>query len=283
MKKEIITVPVQLEAVKLLTDVTYAQPVSWFDQSFRPLKMDLLMPKHGQGHAPLPLIVWICGGGFVTMDKDIWVPEMIEYARRGFVVASIEYRTSNEAPFPAQIQDVKAAIRYLRAHAAMFCIDPDRVAVMGESAGGHLASMAGVTGNIRDYDVGEYLQESSAVQAVVDIYGVVDVWSSSPQPEPSYMTMLLGAPAETVPEKAREASPLYRVDAHTPPFMILHGTEDDMVDPEQSDRLARALEENGVPCTYVVLQGARHGDDAFYQAEVKERVVKFLHSVWGEK
>ena len=83
MKKEIITVPVQLESVKLLTDVTYAQPASWFDQSFRPLKMDLLMPKHGQGHAPLPLIVWICGGGFVTMDKDIWVPEMIEYARRG--------------------------------------------------------------------------------------------------------------------------------------------------------------------------------------------------------
>ena len=97
------------------------------------------------------------------------------------------------------------------------------------------------------------------------------------------MTMLLGAPAETVPEKAREASPLYWVDAHTPPFMILHGTEDDMVNPEQSDRLARALEENGVPCTYVVLQGAHHGDDAFYQAEVKERVVRFLHSIWGEK
>ena len=105
-QKEILTLPVTQEVWKLLTDVTYAQVPFWFDQSWRPLKLDLLLPKHQENHKPLPLFVWVCGGGFTVMDKDIWVPELIDIARSGFVVASVQYRTSNEAPFPAAIEDV---------------------------------------------------------------------------------------------------------------------------------------------------------------------------------
>lgn len=278
-QKETFTLPVTQEVWKLLTDVTYAQVPYWFDQSWRPLKLDLLLPKHQENHKPLPLFVWLCGGGFTVMDKDIWVPELIDIARSGFVVASVQYRTSNEAPFPAAIEDVKAAIRFLRAHAEQFCIDPEKVAIGGESAGGHLACMAGVTGQDPMYDKGDYLPYSSAVQAVVDVYGLVDVTTCLRGPEPDFTTMMLGAQPQDVPEKTREASPLLRVHPGCPPFFILHGDKDDMVDPDQSERLAKALEENGVPFEYLVLQGAGHGDDAFYQPACKERVIQFLHRV----
>ena len=142
-----------------------------------------------------------------------------------------------------------------------------------------MACMAGVTGQYASYDKGEYLSYSSAVQAVVDYYGVVDVTARRPAPEPNFMTMLLGAPAVSVPEKAKKASPLFMVHKECPPFLVLHGDKDDMVDPDQSERLVKALEEHGVPYEYLVLQGAGHGDDAFYQAACKERVIRFLHRV----
>lgn len=279
MKQEVLSLPISRESVKLLTDITYSQESFWFGQTYRPLKLNLLMPKYSRDHQPQPLLIWICGGGFVAVDKDVWMPEMVYYARRGFVVASIQYRTSNEAPFPAPIQDIKSAIRYLRAHAGKFCINPEKVAVMGESAGGHLAALAGVTGTTRKFDCGENLDMSSAVQAVVDIYGVSDISSMPPTEEPNYMTMLLNSPVNQALELAREASPLQWVDSETPPFFIMHGALDDMVPMEQSEKLADALEKNGVDYEFVVLKNAGHGADNFYQDVLKERVVRFLKQV----
>ena len=122
------------------------------------------MPKHRNENEKLPLLIWLCGGAFQVMDPDVWIPQWTEFARKGSVVASVEYRTANEAPFPAALEDVKAAIRFLRANASCFGVDPEKVFVGGESAGGCLACLAGVYGKERRYDVGEYLEYSSQIQ-----------------------------------------------------------------------------------------------------------------------
>ena len=172
MKKE-IRIPITQEAITLVPNVVYKMERFWYDMTLRPMKMSVLMPKHWQEHKPQPLVLWLCGGGFQVMDENIWIPQMIDFARAGFTVASVEYRTAHTAPFPAELVDVKAAIRYLRAHKEEFCFDGEHIFVMGESAGGAIASEAGLITDPQ-YDVGEYLEESSAVTGVVDFYGVVD-------------------------------------------------------------------------------------------------------------
>lgn len=123
------------------TDITFAQVDSWYGHCRRDLKMDLIYPEDSTGKV-YPCIVWICGGGWLRLDKSAHLAYLSRLAERGFAVASVEYRTSNEGVYPMQLQDVKAAIRYLRAHAERFRIDTDRVGVMGESAGGYLTCMA---------------------------------------------------------------------------------------------------------------------------------------------
>ena len=120
----------------------------------------------------LPLVIWIFGGAFLVGSKDDTVP--LELLPQGYAVASIGYRLSSDAKFPAQVEDCKAAIRWLRANAARFALDPERFAVFGESAGGYLAAMLGTTGEVKEFDVGEHLEHSSRVQAVVDFYGPTD-------------------------------------------------------------------------------------------------------------
>ena len=136
-------------------DITFAQTDAWFGHVRRDLKMDLIYPEDGT--KAYPCVVWICGGGWLSMDKSAHLAYLSGLAREGFVVASIQYRTSNEAKLPAQLQDVKAAIRYLRAHAPRFHIDGGRIGVMGESAGGYLTCMAALADD-PSYDVGEYLE-----------------------------------------------------------------------------------------------------------------------------
>lgn len=120
----------------------------------------------------LPLVIWIHGGAFLIGSKDDTVP--LELLSQGYAVASMGYRYSSEAKFPAQVEDCKAAIRWLRANAARFALDPERFAVFGESAGGYLAAMLGTTGDVKEFDVGENLDQSSRVQAVIDFYGPTD-------------------------------------------------------------------------------------------------------------
>ena len=143
MKKTLRIAP-EREALTLIAGMTYGRAPSWYGFTREDLKMDIVLPKHLEGHAPMPAILWLCGGAFCVVDRSVWMPQMIDLARRGYVVASANYRTSNAVPFPAPLQDVKAAVRFLRANAAEFCIDPNRIAVMGESAGGTMASLAGV-------------------------------------------------------------------------------------------------------------------------------------------
>ena len=151
-----------------VSDITYAQVDSWYDHCRRDLKLDLIYPED-MSDKRYPCIVWICGGGWMRMDKSAHLSYLSTLAHQGFVVCSVEYRTSNEGCYPMQIEDVKAAIRYLKAHADRYRIDKEHFGAMGESAGGFLTCMAALDHD-KARDVGEYLEESSSIQAACPWY-----------------------------------------------------------------------------------------------------------------
>jgi acetyl esterase/lipase len=272
---------------RLITDLVYSQVPAWFGHVVRPLRMSLLLPM-SRPAAPSPVILWICGGAWVDMDKDAWMPELLAYAREGYAVASIEYRSSGQALFPAQLVDVKTAIRFLRAQADRFGLDKGRFAAMGESAGGHLAAMAGVTGGIEGFEGTEWRAESSALQAVVDWYGPTDflTMSSASHADPyaryaSPESLLLGFAAGDHPAKARAAGPAAYAGKDSPPFLILHGDKDAVVPLSQSESFYDALAKAGVDASLVVVEGAGHATDEFVQPAISGAVLEFLDSRLG--
>lgn len=268
------------EVLSLVTNVTYANVPSWYGATRRDLHMDLIIPKNRDGHAPCPALVWFCGGAFRVMDRSVWMPELMRFAEAGFVVASVEYRTGNEAVFPAPLYDAKAAIRFLRANAEAFCIDPNRIASMGESAGGALACLVGVSGTDRSADQEPYAEYPSNVQAVVDYYGLVDMTISMEGYEgndiipPWMLEEALGV--RYTKEQALSATAIAQIDAQTPPHLILQGLADSIVSPEQSLRYYEKLRENGVEAELLELVSALHGDDLFFQDAVTDHVIAFL-------
>lgn len=282
------------EVLSLITDITFSNISCWYDASRRDLKMDLIVPKSRTVHPACPAIVWICGGAYRVVNRAVWLPEMMRFARAGYVVASIEYRTSNEANFPAQLIDVKSAVRFLRAHAKEYCVDPGKIFALGESAGGTMASLLGVTGNQKELDQGDHLDQSSAVQGVVDYYGVVDLSDASAERD---RMSAAANQSNDVPyfafeeflgvgygkAEAEKASAIRYLSENTPPFMILHGTKDTVVPMAQSEKLYDALQKQGVPCEFLVVKDAAHGDDLFYQDEVSDAVLQFLNSILAGK
>lgn len=278
--REYLAVEKKREALSLITAVTYANVESWYGATRRDLHMDLIVPKNRESHKPLPAIVWFCGGAFRVMDRSVWMPELMYFAEAGFVVASVEYRTGNEDVFPAPILDAKAAVRFLRAHAADYCIDPEHIFSMGESAGGAIACLLGVTGEDRSLDQGDWLEQSSRVSAVVDYYGLADMTISMEGFEgndiipPWMLEEALGV--RYTREKAEAASAIMRITPAAPPHLILQGLDDTVVSPEQSRNYYKALAEKGVGAELIEIEGAQHGDDLFFQDAVKERVIHFL-------
>ena len=277
-----LTVEKKREVLSLITDVTYANVPSWYGATRRDLHMDLIVPKNRAGHAPCPCIVWFCGGAFRVMDRAVWMPELLYFAEAGFVVASVEYRTGNEAIYPAPLCDAKAAIRFLRAHAGDYCIDPERIVSAGESAGGAIACLLGVTGEDKSLDLGDWLEQSSRVAAVVDYYGIADMTISLEGFEgndiipPWMLEEVLGV--RYTKEQAESASAIWRVTPSAPPHLILQGLDDQVVSPSQSRNYYEKLLENGVTAELLELEGAQHGDDLFFQNEVKDQVIRFLQS-----
>lgn len=226
-------------------------------------KLDLYLPAGGQ---KLPLIIWIHGGAFRMGSKNDGVPTA--YLAEGYALASLNYRLSQHAIFPAQIEDCKAAVRWLRANAGAYGLDPSRFAAWGASAGGHLASMLGTTGDIKAFDVGENLGESSRVQAVVDYFGPTDflemdthrlpkgqVHDSADSPE----SQLIGGPIQENKAKTARANPVVYVSPDDPPFLIVHGDSDPLVPHHQSELLAAALVEAGIPPIFYTVKGGGHG------------------------
>ena len=206
-KAEKHTLKLEIEKPQYITvnDVTYAQVDSWFGHCRRDLKLDIIYPEAQDGRT-YPCILWICGGAWLMMDKSAHNLYLSRLASGGFVVASVEYRTSNQGPYPMPLQDVKAAIRYLKAHADRFRINKEQMGVMGESAGGYLTCMAALDHDPA-LDVGEYLEESSEVQAACPWYPPTDFrgfpYVLLPQ-SPSFWALI---PNET--EKRRITAVLY--------------------------------------------------------------------------
>lgn len=279
MKKD-IKINVERETISLITDITYKNAGYWYGETERALKLSLYVPKHREGHKAMPLLIWVCGGAFQVVDKDVWMPQLLPFAEHGYVVASVEYRTSENVPYPAALIDVKAAIRFLKAHSERYCIDENKVFIMGESAGGALACQAGVMNGIKELEVGDFQEKNSKVNGVISFYAPVDYEAHMKEEGNALMRcafeQYLGGAYEEKKEFAKQMSPLYYIDKNTVPFLIFHGTEDEKVDIAQSEMLYQKLCENGVPCDFYRVLGARHGMDEFYQKEVRDIILDFL-------
>lgn len=259
------------------------------------LKMDILRP---QSEKPLPTLVFVPGGGFTSSNKDVYIQQKLKIAENGYIVASIEYRTIPDCVFPEPLQDVKSAVRYLRANAKKFNIDKDNIAVMGNSAGGYLAALMGVTNGLKEFDKGDNLNEKSHVKATIDIYGLSDLTSigygypkivqevhkSAAAPEALWVhgmplkTKQLGFGINDDLEKACRANPITYISKHTTtPFLIMHGSKDTLVSPHQTKILHEALLEKGIESTRYIIEGAEHGGIYWVQPEIIEIIIEFLN------
>ncbi len=268
---------------------TYADVVYASTSSAQTL--DLYLPS---GSGPFPVIINIHGGGFKLGDKSM-VDKSLGQALLddGYAIASIDYRLSGEAPFPAAVLDAKAAVRFLRANAATYHLDPDRIAAFGQSAGGNLASMLGTTGDVAEFDdpaLGNP-EVSSRVQAVVNWFGPNDFGQMDAQAKAqgcsasdqthnnsdSFESLYLGAAVPDVPELVRQANPMTYISPDDPPFIIQKGDQDCTVPIENTKMLADALTAGGLDVQYDTLTGVGHGDGWFttvFQSE--ENIQKLL-------
>ena len=275
--KEKLKVKVTAPQYSFVSGITFAQVDAWYDHTRRDLKMDIFYPEDKS--KKYPCVVWICGGAWIRLDRSAHTAYLAELARSGFVVASVEYRTTNEGCFPIQLQDVKAGIRYLKANSERYNIDTERIGVMGESAGGYLAAMAALVDDPA-YDVGAFTQVSSEVQAACTWYPVTDATGFS-YPSPleaaaSMESLLLGKNVMLEPEEALKISPVNFVKKGAPPFLIIHGDNDHTVPFAQGEALHDKLEVVGADVKLLVLEGSDHADMPFFQEEIWQRIIGFF-------
>ncbi|MFN0080294.1 MAG: alpha/beta fold hydrolase [Prosthecobacter sp.] len=243
------------------------------------LKLDLHRP---QATNP-PLIVYVHGGAWRAGSKsDVPIAKLLDH---GFAIASVDYRLSTQAVFPAQIHDIKAAIRFLRAKSELFHLNTSRIAIIGSSAGGHLAALVGVTnGNkVLEGTIGEHLSQSSEVQCIVSLFGASNLQTILPQSTefglkmrvPALQLLLGGQPTEK-PDLAKLASPVAHLDKDDTPLLLIHGDADPQMPPEQSQEMAQAYEALNLPVRLIMLPGSKHGGLEFYDDERTVIVAKFL-------
>ncbi len=249
--------------------------------------LDLFVPA---GDKPLPLLIWVHGGAWLGGSKDGQNPAL-QFLTKSYAVASINYRLSQHAVYPAQIEDCKAAVRYLRANAAKYRLNPDRFGAWGASAGGHLVALLGTTGDVKELEgSGGNPGASSRVQAVCDYFGPVDFTTmnsmtvvkgpidhdSPTAPE----AKLIGGPVQENRDKSAKANPVTFITKDDPPFLILHGDKDPLVPHGQSEYLQRELKKAGLDATLIVAAGVGHdgrvggGENAAKIAAFFDRVLK---------
>lgn len=290
-KSETLNIKLNALAVEMIPDVTYS-----FNQNNmgRPLQlsMDVLKPYADKA---LPAVVFITGGGFLDAPKSKFIGQRVDIARAGYVVASINYRVVPMVTFPGMLEDAKTAVRFLRANSKKLGIDPNHIAVMGESAGGYLAAMVGTTSGTHQFDQGEYLNQSSDVQAVIDLYGLSDLTAvgsdfsdeikeAHKSPAIPEAMLVNGIPWQGGGsilkdlDKAKKANPITYISKNTPPFLIMNGDADNVVSPSQSKILHEALVAHNIKSTHYIVHGADHAGLMWYQPEISKIIIEFLNS-----
>lgn len=285
---QVIEVPVVQGRIDAISGVVYSQ-VFERGRSVRGLKMTLFVPRTKEKK---PAVLYFPGGGFTSADHEKFLEMRYALARAGYAVAACEYRAVPNK-FPALLEDAKVAVRWMREHASEFGVDADRIGLLGDSAGGYVVQMAGATNGEKNWDVGNFKEVSSDVQAVVSIYGISDlttigegignenVHASAAVTEalllngPAFKDFA-GASVNADPQKAKAASPIGHVDGTEPPFLLMHGSGDKVVSPLQSKKMFEALQNKKVEAEYVLVRGAGHGDLPWYQPSVISRVVNFF-------
>lgn len=245
------------------------------------LKLDLYQPTPENNSADQlqPAIIFVHGGAWKGGNREIYHYYCVKLAEQGYVAATISYRLSDVAPFPAAVQDVKCAVRWLRANAERFHIDPNRIAVAGGSAGGHLAMMAGyATDNPELEGTGGHSEVSSRVQAVVNFYGPTDLTSDFARGSDVVVTFLGGVTYDKSPELYRLASPSTHVSPDDPPTLILHGSIDNVVPISQAEIIVDRLQAVGVPYEYDRIEGWPHTMDleANVNRHCLAKIIEFL-------
>ena len=260
--------------LQIIRDVEYARAGE------HALKLDLHLPV---GKPRSLLVVWIHGGAWRSgSKKDVPIGKWIE---DGYAVASVDYRLSTEAKFPAQIHDIKAAIRFLRGHGGEWRLPTKKIAIAGDSAGAHLAALVGVSNGHAELEgaIGNDLKQSSDVQGIVSFYGAANLTTILQQSTPHGLNvrvpalqLLLGDVPTNAPVLARLASPVFHVDRNDPPLLLLHGDQDPQMPINQSLELLGAYRKVKAPVQFEVVHGAAHGGAKFYDAERHQVVREFL-------
>jgi acetyl esterase/lipase len=259
----------------VLHDIEYARAPE------QPLLLDIYLPE--KTATTPPLLIYVHGGAWRAGDKkDVPILPLVD---RGFAVASIEYRLTPVTPFPANIHDIKAAIRFLRAKAGEYGYDPKRFVIVGSSAGAHLAALAGVSNGEKELEgsLGSFLNQSSDVQAVVSFFGASNLQTILKQSTPRGLEMrvpalqlLLGGQPDEVSALAKLASPVSHVDKNDPPLLLIHGDQDPQMPINQSHELAGVYEKLKLPVRFEVVHGGGHGGKEFYDAERLSIVAEFV-------
>lgn len=290
-ESKILNVPLEKVQVMLYENIPFNSGKERGSQMFS-LAMDILQP---DSKTPLPLIVFITGGGFIMAPKNNWIQQRMRLAESGYVVASIEYRHAPLSKFPLPVEDCKLAIRWLRAHAKQYNIDPERVGVLGNSAGGYLSAFMGVLNDNREFDKGDFLDQSSNILCAADIFGISEVMSIGDDypeeerklhdsPGITEAMWVKGVPGfggpdggvKDFPEESRKASPLYYVSEKTVPMLFMHGDADKSVSPSQTDKMFQALRAKGIEAERYVVPGAPHGGAFWMQEPVLKVMVDFF-------
>jgi acetyl esterase/lipase len=247
----------------------------------KPLKLDLYLPTQPNA----PLVVYVHGGAWRGGDKGSGTAFATRLAAEGFAVASLDFRQTTEAPFPANVHDIKAGIRFLRAKARDYGFNAGRIAITGESSGAHLAVLVGVTNGNAELEgkVGDQSGTSSAVQSIVSYFAASDLTTILAQSTPfglgvrePALKLLLGDLPDQKPELAKLASPVFHVDAKSPPLYILHGDRDPQMPINQAIQLWGVYKEKGLDVTFDPVHGAAHGGQLFFAPAHQQAVVAFL-------
>ncbi len=248
------------------------------------LALDIYMPA---GVESPPLLIWVHGGAWSRGSKE---QARLEFVEAGIATASLDFRQSTDAQFPAAVHDIKAAIRFLRANASVYGYRTDRIAISGNSSGGHLAALVGVSNGHPSLEgtVGDHLDQSSDVQAIISYYGASNLPTILAQSTPvglgvrePALTLLLGALPDEAKDLAELASPVFQVDRSDPPLLLLHGDQDPQMPINQAHELVGAYKQLGLDVTFDVVHGSAHGGRAFHRDEHLTGALEFLSRTIG--